>query len=142
MSIYNYKEQQSLSRYEQVLAMREGATQQKPVPKHFATKRTHVALIIFAVIIFWMGFLTCTFLSKADGFGVEENTQRFKYIRNIEVTNGDTLWDIAGEYISTEYEDRYEYIEEVCKINHLNSWNIETGDYLVVPYYASIASRK
>lgn len=138
MRIYNYKEQQSLSRYEQVLAMREDAqAQHKSVQRNVSKKPIPIALIVFAVAIFWMGFITCTFLSKADGVGREEATQRFKYIKNIEVADGDTLWDIAGEYISTEYEDRYDYIEEVCDINHLNSWNIEAGDYLVVPYYAS-----
>lgn len=137
MRIYNYKEQSSLSRYEQVLAMREGTpAQQKSVRRNVSKKSTQFALIVFAIAIFCMGFMTCTFLSKADSI-VEAEAPRFKYVRNIEVTKGDTLWDIAGEYMSVEYEDRYAYIEEICEINHLSSWSIDAGDHLVVPYYAS-----
>lgn len=138
MRFYNLKKQKSLSRYEQVLAMREDAsTQQKSLKKAISMKSTPIALILFAIILFWMGFITSTFLSKAHGIRTEDETPRFKYITNIEVASGDTLWDIAGEYMSPEYENRYEYIREVCKINHLNSWNIEAGEYLVVPYFSS-----
>lgn len=138
MRIYNFKKQKSLSRYEQVLAMREGVSaQQKPMKRTLSAKPTPIALILFAIIIFWMGFITCTFLSKANDMGTEDVTPRFKYITNIEVANGDTLWDIAGEYMSSEYKNRYEYIEEVCEINHLSNWNIEAGEHLVVPYFSS-----
>ena len=111
MRFYNLKKQKSLSRYEQVLAMREDAsTQQKSLKKAISMKSTPIALILFAIILFWMGFITSTFLSKAHGIRTEDETPRFKYITNIEVASGDTLWDIAGEYMSPEYENRYEYI--------------------------------
>ena len=58
-----------------------------------------------------------------------------KYYRSVEVAPGDTLWDIAGEYASVEYKDRYAYIDEVKKLNHLTDDRISAGEFLMVPYY-------
>lgn len=135
MRIYNFKKQKSLSRYQQVLAMRENASvKQKSTRRSTYGRTTHLMLILFAIIIFCLGFMTCSFFSKADN--ISEAEPRFKYITNIEVVTGDTLWDIAGRYISEEYRNRYEYIDEVCQINNLSNWHVEAGDYLVVPYFA------
>lgn len=61
-----------------------------------------------------------------------------KYYTSIRVEAGDTLWTIAANYITDEYKDRNEYIEEVCYINHISQNEIHAGQYLVVPYYASV----
>ena len=34
-----------------------------------------------------------------------------------------------------EYKDRYAYIDEVKKLNHLTSDQISAGEFLTVPYY-------
>ena len=46
------------------------------------------------------------------------------------------LWDIAGNYITSEYADMNEYINEVCDINHISRDEIYAGRYIVVPYYS------
>lgn len=61
----------------------------------------------------------------------------YKYYTSIQIESGDTLWEIADEYISDEYSDIYEYIAEVCTINHISEDEIHTGQYIVVPYYSS-----
>lgn len=62
----------------------------------------------------------------------------FKYYTNITVEYGETLWDIADEYIDyQEYKDRAAYIAEVQSINHLNDDAIRAGQHLVVPYYSN-----
>lgn len=62
----------------------------------------------------------------------------FKYYTRITVEYGETLWDIANDYIDYEqYKDKEEYIHEVCHINHLDAADdIKAGQYLVVPYYS------
>ena len=55
----------------------------------------------------------------------------------IEVCAGDTLWDIANTYCSVEYRDHQEYIDEVMRLNHLTSYDIHSGNYLILPYYGS-----
>lgn len=58
-----------------------------------------------------------------------------KYYTSIQIESGDTLWSIANEYITGEYSDINDYIDEICTINHISKDEIHTGKYLVVPYY-------
>ena len=41
-------------------------------------------------------------------------------LRSIEIEKGDTLWDIAGEYMDdTHYMSREDYLNEVMTINRM-----------------------
>ena len=60
-----------------------------------------------------------------------------KYFTSIEVQAGTSLWDIAEEYMTEEYDSPQEYIQEVKNINHMNQDLIYEGSYLCVPYYSS-----
>ena len=62
----------------------------------------------------------------------------FKYFTNITVEYGETLWDIADEYIDyKEYKNKAEYIAEVQRMNHLEDDKIKAGQHLIVPYYST-----
>lgn len=63
----------------------------------------------------------------------------FKYYTRITVEAGESLWDIADEFIDYDiYESKNSYITEVQSINHLDeSGTIVAGQTLVVPYYSS-----
>ena len=65
----------------------------------------------------------------------------YKYYTSVQIESGDTLWAIAGEYITDEYTDMNEYMEEVCAINHISEDEIHAGQYIVVPYYAAEATK-
>lgn len=62
----------------------------------------------------------------------------FKYYTNVVVQSGDTLWDIADEYIDYgRYKDKNAYIAEVCSINHLEEDVLLcSGQSITVPYYS------
>lgn len=77
----------------------------------------------------------CSVKSNAD----TGNDLSFKYYTGIIVAYGDTLWDIAEQYIDyDQYSDKNAYIEEVKSINHLNAEaDIKAGQHLVVPYFSS-----
>lgn len=61
----------------------------------------------------------------------------FKYYTSITVNTGDTLWNIADEYIDYDfYKNKNSYISEVKHINHLEEDMITAGQTLVVPYYS------
>lgn len=62
----------------------------------------------------------------------------FKYYTSITVENGDTLWNLADQYIDyTHYKSRSSYISEVRHINHLDEkCSIEAGQLLILPYYS------
>lgn len=63
----------------------------------------------------------------------------FKYYANIAVQSGDTLWDIADEYMDrSQYKDKNAYIAEVRSINHIGEDALlRSGQHITVPYYSS-----
>lgn len=58
-----------------------------------------------------------------------------KYYKCIEISDGDSLWSIAKENMTEEYDSVYEYIEEVMEMNNLESDQIYSGQYLTIAYY-------
>lgn len=86
-----------------------------------------ICILAAAVIIF------CSVSSvQAD----EESGKRYKYYTSVYVDRDDTLWDIASEYISDEYEDIRAYMDEVKSINHLTGDELQYGTTICVPYYS------
>lgn len=60
----------------------------------------------------------------------------YKYYTAIQIQKGDTLWDIANEYMTMEYMTVNDYIREVCTINRIDANEIHSGQYLTIPYYS------
>ncbi len=54
--------------------------------------------------------------------------------KSIEIKTGDTLWEIAEEYRTADYDSVYDYINELKAINGLMSDDIQAGQYLTVVY--------
>ena len=69
----------------------------------------------------------------------EENLPeaRYKYYTSIQIHSGDSLWSIAETYMTGEYQNIYDYIDEVREINHLSGDYLRAGSKLCVPYYSS-----
>lgn len=66
----------------------------------------------------------------------QQETAVYKYYTSITVEAGETLWDIAGIYMSDEFSSVQKYIDEVKSINHLTDNKIYAGEKLIVPYYS------
>lgn len=61
----------------------------------------------------------------------------YKYYTSVQLQKGDTLWNIADEYMTEEYTSTDEYITELCALNHISVNDpIHSGQYLTVPYYS------
>ncbi|MDO4261347.1 MAG: LysM peptidoglycan-binding domain-containing protein [Eubacteriales bacterium] len=94
-------------------------------------------LFLFAVtlvLMFTVGVGFGTLLTRA-----EEPVQSgsYKYYSSIELESGDTLWDLAGEYMDEDhYISRADYINEVMTINHMSDDRLVSGQKLIVPYYS------
>ncbi len=91
------------------------------------------AIILVLAIIFSVGFITKTVTAQRI-------SERAKYVTSIEVQKGDSLWSIASQYISEEYTDMNQYIEEIKYSNGLATDVINTGNFIIVPYYADVAN--
>ena len=86
------------------------------------------------------GILLLTLLFTGFAFNspsaVAQNRNTAKYYTTVQVDAGDSLWSIAGEYMTPEYEDMDDYIAEIKEVNGLNGNLILQGSYLNIPYYA------
>ncbi len=89
-----------------------------------------IIILIFAVI-FSVGFITKTVTAS-------RNRERVKLVTSIEIQKGDTLWGIASEHMSDEYDSVKDYIDEIKVSNGLFSDEIHTGNFLILPYYEDL----
>ena len=95
-----------------------------------------ILLTICIIALFAIG--GSVMLTRATSADASEAAY-YKYYTQIEIESGDSLWDLAGEYmVNGPYESRKEYMEEVVEINQLSSTTIKTGQYLVIPYYEAV----
>ncbi len=94
-----------------------------------------LVILIALFVIFLVGLYINTDRVSADYI-----SNRSKQVVSVKIKKGDTLWDIAKEYMTEEYNDINEYIQEIKLSNGLYSDTIHEGSYLIVPYYAEIDS--
>lgn len=94
-----------------------------------------ICSIIASIMIFFIIFGTINTQAALNKIST-------KYYTSVRIKSGDTLWTIANDYITDEYADINEYIEEICTINHISKDMIHAGKYIVVPYYASDSTNR
>lgn len=61
------------------------------------------------------------------------------YYTSIQVEEGDTLWEIAEEYRDMRSCSKREYIETIKELNHLSGYQIESGEYLLIPCVKTVS---
>jgi len=89
--------------------------------------------ILFVLILFSVGFISKTVTA-------ERTTDRTKLVTSIEVKKGDTLWSIASDFMSDEYDNMNEYIDEIKDSNRMATDTLHIGNYIIVPYYADASN--
>lgn len=96
----------------------------------------HKLFLVMVCICFVMGMLHMIHHKSVDTPIVyaEEHLSDIQY-KVIEIEYGDTLWNIAKENMSPGYSDINEYIDEIKECNQLSSDRINSGNYLMIPYY-------
>ena len=96
--------------------------------------REKFVLVIAAVmLVSCFSVVLGTRLVAAHG-SLEETPAEYKYYKSIELSEGDTLWDIAVTYTGNEYSSVNDYIKVLKQINNLSSDTIHEGQYLTVVY--------
>lgn len=99
------------------------------------TKQIFERVLLTICIIALLAIGSSAILTKATTTE-EAKDVYYKYYTQIEIQAGDSLWDIAGEYMEHgPYESRKDYMNEVVELNQLSSTTIIQGQHLVVPYY-------
>jgi cell division protein YceG involved in septum cleavage len=104
--------------------------------RRMVVRRQKIALTSIALIAIIM--IICIFLFGAIHTQAAPSEISCKYYTSIEVKSGDTLWSIASEHITDDYDDMNDYINEVCSINKISQNEIHAGQYITIPYYSSV----
>jgi hypothetical protein len=93
-----------------------------------------LALVAFIVLV---GIVAFRFTAQPAIAGDREPEPRYKYYTSICVEPGDSLWTIAEDVMSEDFESIYSCIEEIKEINHLSGDFLRSGTKLCVPYYSA-----
>ena len=105
---------------------RNRARRQREMLKNF------LILVMTVCLIVTCSVALSSFRSNAKADAVSS----YKYYKSIVVSNNDTLWSIAEEYMDGEhYTSINDYINEVKTMNSLSGDSIQYGRHLVIPYY-------
>jgi len=91
---------------------------------------------ILCILVIFSGLLLLLGRGMTVSAETSNRVNERKYFTSHVVEPGDTLWDICDIYMTEEYSDRAEYIDEVKESNRLESDHIYEGQLLIVPYYA------
>ncbi|WP_317854133.1 LysM peptidoglycan-binding domain-containing protein [Chakrabartyella piscis] len=65
-------------------------------------------------------------------FGSEPVIQTRTVYKQVEISVGDTLWDLAEEYKSADVKTEH-MVDSIMKANDMNSTNIKAGHSLLIP---------
>lgn len=103
-----------------------------------AAIRRSIIVVMGAIVI----ILSLIFIGRMTALdhSFAREVSRQKYYKSVPIEEGDTLWKIAAENMSEEYSSVDSYIEDLRQANDLTSDQISTGQYLTVPYYASVTN--
>lgn len=98
-------------------------------------ERKKLAVIISTLcLILALAVILGGFRSKAED--KEEDVVYYKYYTNIIIQPGDTLWDLADDYLEY-YESKEVYIQEVSQLNSIQNGKIVSGQNLIMPYFST-----
>lgn len=99
-------------------------------------RKNFLLLVMTFCLIVTTSIAVSSFRSHAKNDPARESS---KYYKSIVVSDSETLWSIAEDYMDEEhYESIYEYIREVMQINNLKNDAIYADAHLIVPYYDTV----
>lgn len=107
-----------------------------------ARKRTVVkrrlAVIAFSLILVagCVGFFGGMMASAHDTLNRNSTVSEMAetYYKSVLIHAGDSLWSIAEEYMSDEYDSIESYVAELKRINSLKTDNIQANQHILVVY--------
>lgn len=112
-------------------------TYTKNTKRRHVKKQKNLAILISSLCLaLAIAILFGSFLSEAEA--KEPEVTYYKYYTNVEIQPGDTIWNLAEDYMDVNYESREDYIREVKELNSLSDTDsIISGQYLILPYYST-----
>lgn len=97
--------------------------------------RKHMILILCMVVISVLVLLGSSIRAFASSGSSEEY---HKYYTCITLESGDTLWDLADDYVIDGVMSRQDFMKEACRLNHISKDTVlKAGDTLAIAYFSS-----
>lgn len=98
-------------------------------------KLSHMLILICASIILTFCLFFCIFqFSKGNVASTHASESNGISYVSVQVTSGDNLWSISKKNKSTMMTTK-QYMNEIIQLNQLNSDELQTGNYLLLPIY-------
>lgn len=105
-----------------------------------ASRRREHEVRLLRMCVIAMVILACVLIifirssaRKADAVSMPT----YKYYTSVEVNQGDSLWSIAEDHMSSGYKDTADLVDEIASINHLHDDCLDVGQKIIVPYYST-----
>lgn len=102
--------------------------------KALIIRRMILAVLILMIFVLGIGPIGKLFSHNSGIVNATENLGSLKY-KIINIEDGDTLWSIAKQNMTIDYDSIYDYIDEIRECNQLETDCIKSGGSLMVPYY-------
>lgn len=100
-----------------------------------ARRRTRAFVTVFTFAFLFITVISANAIIAKAGEGYEKSYE--KLYTGVTVERGETVLEIASEYMTPGYESVDELLEEIAFINGLNDeYMIKSGTLLMIPYYA------
>ena len=98
-------------------------------------RRLFLIIALAAAAVFLSLYIGMTSSDAHDLSSVGGTQIRSRYYQQIEIKSGDSLWNIADEHMTDEYDSINDYVDDIMSVNKLTSDRIHAGEYLIIPYY-------
>lgn len=103
---------------------------------HRKVLRRRIAIALLSVLLVFLFVLSFNSIALATE---ELPETSYKYFTYHIVEKGDTLWNLAEEFIDYNYyKNVQDYVSEVKEINHMTDDTIRVGQTVVIPYFSTI----
>ena len=103
---------------------------QRSAAKQASRRKRAIGKMIFTIC-----FIIMLIFGIVNTASAKEEPAATKMVTCITVEYGDTLWNIAEDYFTSECGDMNSYIQEIKNCNQLFDDTICAGEKLIVPYY-------
>lgn len=92
-------------------------------------------LCITTIFVFILTLSVCSLSAKANS---TEGADEYKYYTSHLIEPDESLWSIATDSMDADhYECVQDYIEEIKFINGISGDEIQSGNYLLIPYFSA-----
>ena len=105
--------------------------QKNDMPYLFLGKLTIIVLVMIAL------FLVVLFVMPERTVAAGNTDCRTYQIISVEITEGDSLWNLASEYYTEEFSSVSNYVTEIKRMNGMRSDTLYAGSYLLIPQYVT-----